>query len=509
MRFAALRILLLISLSACCLSMYAQTWDDLQRNKSEWLIGHGYGSSSREADQNALKDVASQIRVKVSSEIMLKSGSTQTQVRNKVKETLTDSLESIISTYSSVTLNNCQRMIIENGPKRYHIVRYISIADVYKVFQEREEKIKYMLKVAEQAERELKIDAALKNFYWAQILINTLPSPSNVTYYDYEGNKQIISVWVPGKISSILDGNIAYELVRLHPELRVVATIFPIYDWAREVMGSVPGIELVWLQDTGVDMHSYQPTAEDMMLLSSCDLFLYVGGTSDSWVDGALQEAVNQEMEVVSLLDVLGDAARLEELTEGMQADHDHDGHDHGGAEYDEHIWLSLQNAELLTGAIADAFGRMDPAHAADFAANAAAYTEQLEALDGQYRAAVEASPVRTVLFGDRFPFRYLVEDYGLDYYAAFPGCSAETEASFETVAFLAGKTAELDLPAVLAIENSDHRVAETIAQNAGNGAAVLTLDSMQGVTAEDAAAGATYLSIMEANLNVLKQALA
>ena len=291
--------------------------------------------------------------------------------------------------------------------------------------------------------------------------------------------------------------------------LRVVATIYPIYDWAREVLGQTPGVELVWLQDSGVDLHSYQPTAEDMMLLSSCDLFLYVGGTSDSWVDGALQEAVNREMEVVSLLDVLGDAARLEELTEGMQADHDHDGHDHGGAEYDEHIWLSLQNAELLTGAIADAFGRMDPTHAADFAANAAAYTEQLDALDGQYRAAVEASPVRTVLFGDRFPFRYLVEDYGLDYYAAFPGCSAETEASFETVAFLAGKTAELDLPAVLAIENSDHRVAETIAQNAGNGAAVLTLDSMQGVTAEDAAAGATYLSIMEANLNVLKQALA
>ena len=206
MRFAALRILLLISLSACCISMQAQTWNDLQKNKSEWIIGHGYGSSSREADQNALKDVASQIRVKVSSEIMLKSGSTKSQVRNRIKETLTDSLESIISTYSSVTLNNCQRMIIENGPKRYHIVRYISIEDVNNVFQEREEKIKYMLKVAEQAERELKIDAALKNFYWAQILINTLPSPSNVTYYDYEGNKQIISVWVPGKISSILDG---------------------------------------------------------------------------------------------------------------------------------------------------------------------------------------------------------------------------------------------------------------------------------------------------------------
>lgn len=291
--------------------------------------------------------------------------------------------------------------------------------------------------------------------------------------------------------------------------LRVVATIFPIYDWAREVLGQVPGVELVWLQDTGVDMHSYQPTAEDMLLVSSCDLFLYVGGTSDNWVDDALQEAVNKDMEVVSLLDVLGDAARLEELTEGMQDDHDHDGHDHEDAEYDEHVWLSLRNAEVLTSAIADAMGRLDPAHAEDFAANAAAYTQRLAALDGEYQAAVDASPVHTLLFGDRFPFRYLVEDYGLDYYAAFPGCSAETEASFETVAFLAGKVKELDLPAVLAIENSDHRVAETIAQNAGNGAKVLTLDSMQGVTSKDAAADTTYLSIMESNLEVLKQALA
>ena len=162
--------------------------------------------------------------------------------------------------------------------------------------------------------------------------------------------------------------------------LRVVATIFPIYDWAREVLGQVPGVELVWLQDTGVDMHSYQPTAEDMLLVSSCDLFLYVGGTSDNWVDDALQEAVNQNMEVVSLLDVLGDAARLEELTEGMQAGHeDHDGHAHdGSAEYDEHVWLSLRNAGVLTGAIADAMGRLDPAHAEDFAANAAAYTQRL-----------------------------------------------------------------------------------------------------------------------------------
>lgn len=292
--------------------------------------------------------------------------------------------------------------------------------------------------------------------------------------------------------------------------LQVVTTIFPIYDWARQVIGDVPGVELVWLQDTGVDMHSYQPSAEDMLKLSSCDVFLYVGGTSDSWVDGALKEAVNPDMKVLSLLEILGDNARLEELTEGMQAE-DHEGHDHGDEdEYDEHVWLSVKNASLLTQSIADTLSQLDPDHADAYAANAAAYEAQLADLDAQYQAAVDAASVKTVLFGDRFPFRYLTEDYGLEVYAAFPGCSAETEASFETIAFLAGKVDELHLPAVLTIENSDQRVAQTIIQNtASKDAALLRLDSMQGTSAEDVAAGTTYLSIMESNLDVLKAALA
>lgn len=292
--------------------------------------------------------------------------------------------------------------------------------------------------------------------------------------------------------------------------LQVVTTIFPIYDWARQVIGDVPGVELVWLQDTGVDMHSYQPSAEDMLKLSSCDVFLYVGGTSDSWVDGALKEAVNPDMKVLSLLEILGDNARLEELTEGMQAE-DHEGHDHGDEdEYDEHVWLSVKNASLLTQSIADTLSQLDPDHADAYAANAAAYEAQLADLDAQYQAAVDAASVKTVLFGDRFPFRYLTEDYGLEVYAAFPGCSAETEASFETIAFLAGKVDELHLPAVLTIENSDQRVAQTIIQNtASKDAALLRLDSMQGTSAEDVAVGTTYLSIMESNLDVLKAALA
>lgn len=292
--------------------------------------------------------------------------------------------------------------------------------------------------------------------------------------------------------------------------LQVVTTIFPIYDWARQVIGDVPGVELVWLQDTGVDMHSYQPSAEDMLKLSSCDVFLYVGGTSDSWVDGALKEAVNPDMKVLSLLEILGDNARLEELTEGMQAE-DHEGHDHGDEdEYDEHVWLSLKNASLLTQSIADTLAQLDPDHADAYAANAAAYEAQLADLDAQYQAAVDAGSVKTVLFGDRFPFRYLTEDYGLEVYAAFPGCSAETEASFETIAFLAGKVDELHLPAVLTIENSDQRVAQTIIQNtASKDAALLRLDSMQGTSAKDVAAGTTYLTIMASNLDVLKAALA
>ena len=295
--------------------------------------------------------------------------------------------------------------------------------------------------------------------------------------------------------------------------LRVVATIFPVYDWARQVVGDLPGVELVWLQDTGVDLHSYQPSASDLLTLSSCDLFLYVGGESDSWVESALAEAVNPNQQTLNLLDVLGDKALPEELTEGMQPEEDHEGHDHDHEDEeapDEHIWLSLRNASLLTGALADALGRLDPDNADAYAANAAAYQAQLAGLDAEYQAAVEGASASALLFGDRFPFRYLADDYGLEVYAAFPGCSAETEASFETVAFLADKVDQLGLPAVLTIEGSDQRVAQTIIQNtAAKNAALLRLDSMQGTTARDAADGASYLSIMESNLAVLKTALA
>ena len=472
-------------------------------------------------------------------------------------------------------------------------------------------------------------------------------------------------------------------------KLSIVTTIFPEYDWVREILGDkADNAEVTMLLDNGVDLHSYQPTADDIVKISDCDLFIYAGGESDGWVDDALKNAANKNMKVINLLDVLGDSVKTEEVVEGMQeTEHAHDhskevstfedhevqdrslsdwagswqsaypfaldgtlddafaamaeegemtadeyktyyqkgyktditnidiagdhiaftyedgkkvgsdykyigyyiqnwstgtkaamyrfeavdrtsgapiciefndhmiesaapehfhirmsnesfdaivdpekswptffpadmtgedlcehmeghGHDHG-EEKDEHVWLSLKNAKTLVGAIADALQELDPDNKDTYAANASAYIEKLSALDGAYQSAVDGAARKAVLFGDRFPFRYLVDDYGLSYYAAFAGCSAESEASFETVSFLAKKVDELGLPCVLTIEGKNHKLAETIVQStAGKNQEVLTMDSMQSTTSEDVANGTTYLSVMEQNLSALKEAL-
>lgn len=290
--------------------------------------------------------------------------------------------------------------------------------------------------------------------------------------------------------------------------LNIVCTIFPIYDWVREIMGAHFGEnQVTMLQKNGTDMHSYQPSAQDMIRVSACDLFLYVGGESDRWVKDALKEAVNTDMRTVNLIETLGDAAKEEELTEGMEPEPEEE--ESGEIAYDEHVWLSVRNAILFCESIERALCALDPANAADYAANARSYVEKQRALDARYANAVADAPQKTLLFGDRFPFRYLTDDYGLQYYAAFAGCSAETEASFQTVAFLAKKADELALPAVLTIEGARHDIAKTIVQNTEKkDQKVLTLDSMQSVTESDMQNGATYLSIMENNLAVLQEAL-
>ena len=291
----------------------------------------------------------------------------------------------------------------------------------------------------------------------------------------------------------------------------VVTTIFPVYDWVRQISGNSDSIELKMLADNGTDMHSFQPTAEDIMQISSCDLFIYIGGESDKWTEDILKEAVNKDMKVINLLEVLGDSAKTEELAEGMQeSEHEHEeDEDNGHEEYDEHIWLSLKNAEISCKEIADALSEIDGENSGTYAENLREYSEKLDALDKEYTAAVRASERKTLLFADRFPFRYLTDDYGIDYYAAFDGCSAETEASFETVTFLAKKTDELDLHTVLVTESSDGKIAKTVITNtASKDQQILSLNSMQSVSSDDIKNGETYLSVMESNLETLKSAL-
>ena len=293
-------------------------------------------------------------------------------------------------------------------------------------------------------------------------------------------------------------------------KLNVVATVFPAYDWTKNLLGDrAEAVELTMLLDSGVDLHSYQPTADDMIRISTCDIFLYVGGESDRWVADALKEKVNQDMTVLSLLDLLGENAKQEELAEGMESDKDEGEDADEGPEYDEHVWLSLKNAQILCGKIAQALADKDPAGKDSYDRALADYTARLSALDEQYADMVSHAARTTVLFGDRFPFRYLTDDYGLTYYGAFAGCSAETEASFETVAFLAGKVDELALPYVLTLEGTDHRLAQTIIDtSAAKSAEILTLDSMQSITAAKVRSGADYLDLMEQNLAVFTQAL-
>ena len=301
-------------------------------------------------------------------------------------------------------------------------------------------------------------------------------------------------------------------------KLSIVTTIFPEYDWVREILGDkADNAEITMLLDNGVDLHSYQPTADDIVKISDCDLFIYVGGESDEWVEDALRNAANRNMKVINLLEVLGDSVKTEEIVEGMQEEHEHeDAHAHDDAEeheheeeVDEHVWLSLKNAKMLVRVISKALQELDPDNKDIYAANADAYVKKLSALDADYQAAVDAASNKTILFGDRFPFRYLVDDYGLRYYAAFVGCSAETEAGFETISFLAKRVDEWKLPCVLTIEGAQHKIAETIVQNTTTkNQKVLTMDSMQSTTTQDVKNGTTYLSVMEKNLSVLKEAL-
>lgn len=315
-------------------------------------------------------------------------------------------------------------------------------------------------------------------------------------------------------------------------KVSIVATIYPQYDWLKNVLGNhLDAVNLKLLIKNGTDLHSYKPSAQDIASIASADMVVYVGGGSDEWIEKALSATPKAGRVQVNLMQALGDRVKEEEVVEGMQAEDDHH-HEHGEeaeehehhehaeahedhehaeeAENDEHIWLSLKNAEILVRALADAIAKVDSTNATEYHMNAALYIAKISALDAQYRAAMDSATHKTILFGDRFPFRYLVDDYGIKYFAAFVGCSAESEASFETVAFLAGKMDSLALPAIFTIDGSNGKIARAVldASKKSKDTPVLSLNSMQSVTDAQMQSGIDYLSIMQSNLEVLKKAI-
>lgn len=288
--------------------------------------------------------------------------------------------------------------------------------------------------------------------------------------------------------------------------LNVVCTMFPQYDWVRNIAGeNLENINLTLLLDSGTDLHSYAPTPEDIVKISKADIFIHIGGESDKWVDGTLASANNPDLKVVNLMSLLGDDIYKVEAAAGVQQHKHEDGSHHHV--YDEHIWLSPKKAIILCEAVKDALIEKDPDNKEIYEKNYNEYNEKLVALDKDYEDAVKNGTRDTVLVADRFPFVYLMNDYGIKHYAAFAGCSTESDASFETIKFLAEKTNELGLKVILITETGDETVANTIRESTSTkDQEILVLDALQSVTREKLST--SYYDVMEKNLEVIKQAL-
>ena len=340
-------------------------------------------------------------------------------------------------------------------------------------------------------------------------------------------------IFVAALFSLIACNSVSENKKQESHELSIITTIYPEYAWPKEILGTrTDSVNLTLLIKNGIDLHSYKPTAHDVAKIASADMVIYVGGESDEWIKDALTASPKKGRVEINLMEALGDRVKAEEIVEGMQAEEEHhlehaeaheehehhdehaEAHEHHHhdeeVENDEHVWLSLKNAEILVKKIAEELSKIDAAHASAYKQNAEAYIAQIQSLDAEYRTAVESAARKTVLFGDRFPFRYLVDDYGIKYYAAFVGCSAESEASFETIAFLAGKMDSESLPSIFIIENGNEKIAKAVlaASKNSKSAQILTINSMQSITEEQINNGINYLSLMRANLENLKKAL-
>lgn len=279
-------------------------------------------------------------------------------------------------------------------------------------------------------------------------------------------------------------------------KLSIVSTIFPGYDFAKQVCGNDASVTL--LLPPGSESHTYEPSAQDIIKIQNCDLFIYVGGESDTWVEKILS-SLSKPIKTIKMIDCV--TALEEELKEGMEGENDSD-----EKEYDEHVWTSPVNAAKIVKAITDSLCEIKDENAQQFKVNSAAYTEKINNLDAEFKNFFSTVKNKTLIFGDRFPLRYFVDEYGLDYYAAFPGCSEDTEPSAKTVAFLIDKVKELNVSTVFYIEFSSHKIADSIAQSTGTKTA--QFNTCHNVSNEQMENGATYVSLMEENLKTLKDAM-
>lgn len=286
--------------------------------------------------------------------------------------------------------------------------------------------------------------------------------------------------------------------------ISVVATIFPPYDFTREIAGDKADVTM--LLPPASESHSFEPTPQDIIKIQNCDLFLYVGGESDEWVNEVLESMDTSKMKIVALMDCV--EVVEEEIVEGMEEEEEEpaDSNEPEGPEYDEHVWTSPQNTKLIVQKISAALCEADPANASAYQQNTAAYLSELDELDAAFQDVMNNAKRKTIVFGDRFPFRYFADAYGLDYFAAFPGCSAETECSAATVAFLIDKVKNENIPVVFHVELSNGKIANTISE--ATGAKVLLLHACHNISKADYESGKSYLDLMAGNVDALKEAL-
>lgn len=293
-------------------------------------------------------------------------------------------------------------------------------------------------------------------------------------------------------------------------EFSVVTTIFPVYDWVQQVIGTNSDrIQLSLLQNRGIDLHNFQPSAGDILAIVNCDVFIYVGGHSDGWVNQVLAQKTNDKMIVVNLMEILcgTDVQAAQgngDLDGHEESHHHHDNHKHNHP--DEHLWLSLENSIAAVAHIAQVLSQIDTTQGDKYLENAIGYIQKIRVLDQGYKNLVELFPGQTLVFADQFPFYYLMNDYGIPYYSAFESCSGDAEASFETMAFLTEKINELELSVLMTTESPLENIAETLIASSDNqDIEILALNSLQSVSERNE--GVSYLSLMEENLQVLRKA--